>query len=198
MGSQRVRLNQVTEHFQEMEAQRNQLTCPLSHSLSLTHGNLNPDSLISLPFHSHFANFNIVVLILVWCFPKRSSVIQLYSMYSPATCVYTHTHTLTYVYTHISGKVKVKVTQSCLTLCNPMDCSLPGSSVHGIFQTRILEWATVPFSRGSSQPRDWTQVYRGGRFRNNIPRNMNYIYVNIWTIFIYAVAGIVWALNYQE
>ena len=40
-----------------------------------------------------------------------------------------------------------------------MDCSLPGSSVHGILQARILEWVAMPFSRGSSQPRDWTQVY---------------------------------------
>ena len=53
---------------------------------------------------------------------------------------------------------KVKVTQSCPTLCDPMDCSLPGSSVHGILQVRILEWVAVPFSRGSSEPRDWAQV----------------------------------------
>ena len=39
---------------------------------------------------------------------------------------------------------------SCLTLCNPMDCSLPGSSVHGILQARILEWVAVSFSRGYS------------------------------------------------
>ena len=43
-----------------------------------------------------------------------------------------------------------------LSLCNPMDSSLPGSSVHGILQARILEWVAVPFSRGSSCPRDWT------------------------------------------
>ena len=42
----------------------------------------------------------------------------------------------------------VLVTQSCLTLCNPMDYSLPGSSVHGILQTTILEWVAIPFSRG--------------------------------------------------
>ena len=52
----------------------------------------------------------------------------------------------------------VKVAQSCLTLCDPMDCSPPGSSVHGILQARILEWVAVPFSRRSSQPRDRTQV----------------------------------------
>ena len=44
------------------------------------------------------------------------------------------------------------------TLCDPMDCSLPGSSVHGIFQARILEWVAISFSRGPSQPRDPTQV----------------------------------------
>ena len=55
-------------------------------------------------------------------------------------------------------KVKVLVTQSCPNLYGSMDCSLPGSSVHGILQARILEWVAISFSRGSSQPRDWTQV----------------------------------------
>ena len=50
------------------------------------------------------------------------------------------------------------VTQSCPTPCDPMDCSLPGSSVHGILQARILGWVAIPFSRGSSQPKDRTQV----------------------------------------
>ena len=50
------------------------------------------------------------------------------------------------------GKVKVKVDQSCPVLCDPMD------SVHGILQARLLEWVAFPFSRGSSQPRDRTQV----------------------------------------
>ena len=48
--------------------------------------------------------------------------------------------------------------QSCPTLCGPMDCSPPGSSVHGILQARILEWVAISFSRGSSQPRDQTWV----------------------------------------
>ena len=43
--------------------------------------------------------------------------------------------------------------QSCLTLCDPMDCSPPGSSIHGILQARRLEWGAIPFSRGSSRPR---------------------------------------------
>ena len=53
-----------------------------------------------------------------------------------------------------------EVAQSCLTLCNPMGCSLPGSSVHGIFQTRMLEWIAIFFARGSSRPRNRTQVSR--------------------------------------
>ena len=55
-------------------------------------------------------------------------------------------------------KRKVKVSQSCLTLCHPTDCSPPGSSVHGILQARVLEWVTIIFSRASSWPRDGTQV----------------------------------------
>jgi len=49
--------------------------------------------------------------------------------------------------------------QSCLILCNPMDCSLVGSSVHGILQAKILEYVAISSSRGSSQPRDRTQVF---------------------------------------
>ena len=50
--------------------------------------------------------------------------------------------------------MKVKVTQSCPALCDPMDCSLPGSSVHGMLQARILKWVAIPFSKGSSQLMD--------------------------------------------
>ena len=51
-----------------------------------------------------------------------------------------------------------KSLQSCLTFCNAMDCRLPGSSVRGILQARILEWVAMPHSRVSSRPRDQTQV----------------------------------------
>ena len=66
-------------------------------------------------------------------------------------------------------KVKVLVSeltiQLCLTLCDPMDGSLPGSSVHGILQARILEWLAIPFSKGSSWPRGRTRVLCiAGRF----------------------------------
>ena len=53
---------------------------------------------------------------------------------------------------------EAKSLQSCPTLCSPLGCSLPGSSVHGILQARILEWVAMPSSRGSSRPRDWTRV----------------------------------------
>ena len=53
-----------------------------------------------------------------------------------------------------------EVTHSCPTLCDPMGCSLPGSSVHGIFQATVLEWIAISFSRGSSQPRVRTRVSR--------------------------------------
>ena len=53
-----------------------------------------------------------------------------------------------------------EVSQSCPTLRVPMNCSLPSSSVHGIFQAIVLEWIAISFSKGSSQPRDRTQVSR--------------------------------------
>ena len=89
------------------------------------------------------------------------------------TCTYKHTHMHAYAYTHTHTytcahtceSVKVLVAQLCLTLCDPMDCSLPGFSVHEILQARILEWVAIPFPRGSSEPRGWTRVSRiAGRF----------------------------------
>ena len=63
------------------------------------------------------------------------------------------------------AKACVLVTQLYLTLWDPMDCSPPGSSVHGILQARMLEWVAVPFSRGSSWPRDLIWVFSiAGRF----------------------------------
>ena len=65
-----------------------------------------------------------------------------------------------------------KLLHSCLTLCNPMDCSPPGSSVHGILQARILECVAISFSRGASRPRD----------QNCVPyASCSYFSVLIWT-----------------
>ena len=63
-------------------------------------------------------------------------------------------------------KSESEVAKSCPTLCDPMDCHLPGSSVHGIFQARVLEWGAIYSARGSSRPRDpiWDSRIVGRRF----------------------------------
>ena len=74
-------------------------------------------------------------------------------------------HPLTPFNSSLCCAVCAKSLWLCPTLCDPMDCSQPGSSVHGIFQARILEWVAMPFSRGSSWPMDWTRVScTAGRF----------------------------------
>ena len=60
--------------------------------------------------------------------------------------------------------IHAKSLQSCLTLCNPMDCSLTGSSIHGILQAGILESLAMTSSRGSSRPSDWTWIACASRF----------------------------------
>ena len=66
---------------------------------------------------------------------------------------------------HMERDVFCVHAQLCLTLCNPMACSLPDSSVRGILQARVLEGAAISFSMGSSQPRNWTWVsWIAGRF----------------------------------
>ena len=78
-----------------------------------------------------------------------------------------HVHVISFIFLLNSRKAHVIFIQhigyvfvalSCLTLCNPMDYSLPSSSVHGILQTRILEWVAIPFSGGSSQQKEQTHV----------------------------------------
>ena len=71
-----------------------------------------------------------------------------------------------------------EVAQSCPTLCDLIDCSLPGSSVPGIFQARVLEWLAIPFSRGSSWYRDWTQISHivGRHFTIWAPRGVGHTY----------------------
>ena len=83
-------------------------------------------------------------------------------------------------------KVKSEVTQSCLTLCNPMDYRLPGSSIHGIFQARVLEWVAISFSRGSSWPRDWTWVFciAGRCFTVWATREANEVYLFFFFLII--------------
>ena len=70
-----------------------------------------------------------------------------------------------------------EVAQSCPTLCNSMDCSLPGSSIHGILQARVLEWDAISFSRGSSWPGDRTRVFHtaGRRFSIWVTREVIWV-----------------------
>ena len=63
-----------------------------------------------------------------------------------------------YIYIHAHTHSEGEVAQSCPTPCDSTDYSLPGSSVHGVLQARVLEWVAISFSRGSSWPRDWNQV----------------------------------------
>ena len=81
---------------------------------------------------------------------------------------HTHKHTHTHTHTHTTSYLKLVLcflTQLCTALCNTMDHSSRGSSVHGVLQARILEWAALPSSRGSTQHKDQTQVSRiAGRF----------------------------------
>ena len=90
------------------------------------------------------------------------------------------------IFSYRKWKKDSEVAQSCPTLCDPMDWNLPGFSVHGIFQAIVLEWIAISFSRGSSQPRDWTQVSRivDRRFTfwttREVPRIMTKAY---WHIF---------------
>ena len=74
--------------------------------------------------------------------------------------------------------MKELVTQVCLTLCNLMDCSPPGSSVHGIHQARILDCVAMPFSMGSYGPRyqTWVSCFAGRLFTIWVTREFQYIY----------------------
>ena len=95
-----------------------------------------------------------------------------------------------------------EVAQSCPTLCDPMDCSLPGSSIHGILQATVLEWVAISCSRGSSWPRDRTQVsHIAGRHFNlwatrEAPFCIEYESMNDFYLFIYFALLIFSFFNY--
>ena len=100
------------------------------------------------------------------------------------------------------------VSQSCLTLCSPMDCSPPGSSVHGIFQARLLEWDAISYSRGSSWPRDqadslplsllWSPVSLGTALNLEISLRIdNCVFqsMNMINVFIFYLDSILFLLS---
>ena len=84
---------------------------------------------------------------------KSSNKWDIFQMMTIQTVVYLYTIMVYYVRVLIS-----KLLQSCLTLYDPVDCSLTGSSLYEVFQARMLEWVAMTSSRGSSQPRDQTHV----------------------------------------
>ena len=91
-----------------------------------------------------------------------------------------------------------EVVQSCPALCEPMDCSLPSSSVHRIFQARILEWVAISFSRGSSQHRDqtWVSHIIGRRFPVWATREALYIlYIYVYTYIHVCVCVYIYICN---
>ena len=101
----------------------------------------------------------------------------------------------------VEWKVKEFIAQSCPALCNPTDCCLPGSSVHGILQARILEWVAIPFSRRSSWLRDWTRVSCGsciaGRFLTTEPPSL-VPYKFLWAPGLFIVYESPWALYWTH
>ena len=114
---------------------------------------------------SYSTNLKLMVFLLKSVFPSSENGTAIYlvtfflsnSISSPVILIgISQMSLLVHLYCHQSSPVKVKA-QSCMTLCDPMDYSPSGSSAHGILQARILEWIAIPFSRGSSPPRDWTQ-----------------------------------------
>ena len=92
-----------------------------------------------------------------------------------------------------------EVAQSCPTLCDPMDCSLPSFLDHGIFQASVLEWVAISFFRGSSPPRDWTRVSRivGRRFTLWATREALYTLYTIYSIYS-GVNSAPWCVKFQQ
>ena len=106
-----------------------------------------------------YEDFPILVIFLVlvcfWMFPQ---LIRAFSNVTCVLCVRRKRMKMPLKFLITYFRSYSEVAQSCLTLCELMDCSLPGSSVHGIFQARILEQVAISFFRGSSQLRDQTRV----------------------------------------
>ena len=104
-------------------------------------------------------NFHFIIFL--WFKWIILQVLLVYTQCIVSIIVQTRIYLISY---YQSLKNMLCYTQSCPTLCNPMDYSTPGSSVRGIFQARILEWVTISSSRGSPWPRDQTRVSCIGRW----------------------------------
>ena len=135
---------------------------------------------MGLDFHS-FSSYLIFTHMLLWwewMFNKGSILLTLLRLFCNLACDLSRKKdqvhlremcvlkwNILYTFFKSICYVSMSVAQTCLTRCDPMDCSPSGCSVHGILQARILEWVRIPFSRGNSWPRDWTWVsHTAGRF----------------------------------
>ena len=121
--------------------------CPASPSPS--HGNHEKDSCPLLLLAPSASLWTLVLPQVASCFSGSVGIKSFSVSY--------HTW-LKWISDTLKTPAAAKSLQLCLTLCDTMDCSLPGPSVHGILQGRILEWVAMPSSRGSSQPRDRTSI----------------------------------------
>ena len=118
-----------------------------------------------VPLHFSSLSSKVKQLLCFVHFPSAFSEGQLLTFLIYSKYCSLHPSARGHSFTISSLKYEVLVTQSCPALCGPMDRSLPGSSVHGIHQARMLEWVAMPFFRGSSWPRGQTRVsYTAGRF----------------------------------
>ena len=115
---------------------------------------------IAYALYTHVYVYLCIAIIYMYTSPNYICTLN---TYIGSMCIYIYIYV--YIYTHTKNVFQIlyqltlcSVTKLCPTLCNPMECSLLGSSVHGIFQARILKWAAIWYSRGSSWPRDQTHV----------------------------------------
>ena len=118
-------------------------------------------SAIFLPCSTVSIILTFVSIIIAWHFLATPATSPLISVHFQTSWTWNKDTVLLYsvqFYTVHIGEGEV--TQSCPTLWNPVDCSLSGSSVHGVFQARVLEWIAISFSRGSSRPRNRTRISR--------------------------------------
>ena len=114
----------------------------------------NKISLLLNPSHRSFCHFRKMTPLFLWFLLEY--IVDLQSCVSFRCTIKWISQIYTYNLFFLNYFTRYVITYSPY----PMDCSLPGFSVHGTFQAIVLEWITISFSRGSSQPRDWTQVSR--------------------------------------
>ena len=107
---------------------------------------------------------------------------------------------LTSMWYLLKSKSKVKMAQSCPTLCDPVDCSPQSSSVHGILQARILEWLAIPFSSRSSQPRNqtWISCMQADSLPSEPPGKLYFYFFAIIVIKHYVIKTYLWAGTYLK